>query len=463
MAASWCLEISCKRCAPLTEAEDPRREAVRILDRVERGGAYASALLEHVEPRFRDRRDRALLHALVLGVLRSRSVLDHAIARLASRPLEDIDPEVLQILRVGAFMLFAMDRIPSYAVLDVMVSVAAGLGGPGTAGFVNGVLRALARNPAAHEVAMPAPGDVEQLALSLGHPAWLTRRVVGRIGWDAAVELLEADNRPALTVIRANSRRCSRSELVKRLAAEGVGATPCRYVPGALTVEGVVQSTTAFHEGLAHVQDEASQLLPLLFGRSLQGRILDACAAPGGKTMVLAELAVDGAELVAVDRNETRLRKVRQNAERLGHAGILTLSGDMVSPVPPVEGVFDHILVDAPCSGTGTLRRHPEIRWRLQEDDLARLAARQENILTVAASLLAPGGSLVYGVCSMEPEEGEGVIGSFLSRHPAFTVADPRNNIPESCRPLVGKDRFTRTSPAEGMDGFFGALLVLSR
>jgi 16S rRNA (cytosine967-C5)-methyltransferase len=404
-----------------------------------------------------------LLHALVLGVLRNRSVLDHAIARLASRPLEELDPEVLQILRVGAFMLTAMDRIPSYAVLDVMVSVAAGLAGPVTAGFVNGVLRALARDPAAHEVAAPAPGDVEQLALSHGHPAWLTGRMVERIGWGAAVDLLEANNRPAFTVIRANGRRCSRPELVERLAAEGVAATPCRYVPSALTVEGVVQSTTAFREGLAHIQDEASQLLPLLFGRSLKGRILDACAAPGGKTMVLAELAEDGSELMAVDRNENRLRKVRQNAERLGYTGIQTLVGDMASPVPPVQGAFECILVDAPCSGTGTLRRHPEIRWRLQEDDLARLASRQEKILTVAASLLAPGGSLVYGVCSMEPEEGEGVVRSFLDRHPAFAVADPRDNLPESCRLLVGDDRFVRTSPALGMDGFFGALLVLSR
>ncbi len=446
----------------MIEPEDPRREAVRILDRVERGGAYASALLEHVEPRFRDRRDRALLHALVLGVLRNRPALDHAIAQLSSRPLHDLDPEVLQILRVGVFMLTAMDRIPSYAVLDVMVSVTAGLAGPGTAGFVNGVLRTLARDPAAHEVAAPVPGDVEQLALSLGHPAWWTGRVVERIGWDEAVKLLEADNRPAPTVIRMNSRRCSRPELAERLAAEGVSLTACRYVPGAFTVEGVVQSTTAFREGLAHVQDEASQLLPLLFGRSLKGRVLDACAAPGGKTMVLAELAEDGSELMAVDRNEKRLGHVRQNAERLGHTGIKTLAGDMASPVPPVQGAFEYILVDAPCSGTGTLRRHPEIRWRLQEDDLARLASRQEKILTVAASLLAPGGSLVYGVCSMEPEEGEGVVRSFLDRYPVFAVADPRDNLPESCRMLVGDDRFVRTSPAEGMDGFFGALLVLA-
>jgi 16S rRNA (cytosine967-C5)-methyltransferase len=179
--------------------------------------------------------------------------------------------------------------------------------------------------------------------------------------------------------------------------------------------------------------------------------------------MVLAELAEEGAELVAVDRNGKRLQKVVQNAKRLGHAGILTVTGDMSSPVPPVAGLFDHVLVDAPCSGTGTLRRHPEIRWRLQESDLPRLAVRQEKILTVAGSLVKPGGSLVYGVCSMEPEEGEHVVRSFLEKHPDFTVADPRGNLPESCRPLVGDDRFVRTSPVLGMDGFFGALLVRMR
>ncbi|MBD3867130.1 MAG: 16S rRNA (cytosine(967)-C(5))-methyltransferase RsmB [Acidobacteria bacterium] len=443
----------------MAEQLDPRREAVRILDRVERGGAYASALLENVEPRFRDRRDRALLHALVLGVLRRRPAMDHAISRLSSRPLEEIDPELLQVLRVGAFMLLEMDRIPTFAVLDVMVSVAAGLGGPGTAGFVNGVLRALSRDLDAHRVDAPSPGVVRQLALALGHPAWWTGRVVERVGWDEAVELLEADNRPAPTVIRVNRSRSTPADLVERMSAEEVSLTACEYVPGAFRVEGVVQATAAFAEGLAHIQDEGSQLLPLLLGGSLSGRILDACAAPGGKTMVLAEMADQGSELVAVDRNESRLKKVTQNARRLGHEGIATVVADMATPAPSVEGKFDHVLVDAPCSGTGTLRRHPEIRWRLQVDDLARLAARQEKILTGAAALLAPGGSLVYGVCSMEHEEGAGVVAGFLERHPEFTVADPGPNLPESCRPLVGDDRFVRTSPVIGMDGFFGALL----
>ena len=448
------------RSVPLAESLDPRKEAVRILDRVERGGAYASALLEHAEPRFRDRRDRALLHALVLGVLRRRPALDHAISRLSSRPLEDIDPELLQTLRVGAFMLLDMDRIPGFAVLDVMVSVASGIGGPGMAGFVNGVLRALSRDTDAHRVDTPSPGVVRQLALALGHPAWWTGRVVERIGWDAAAELLEADNRPAPTVVRVNRSRCTGEELVQRMEAEGVFLDACPYVPGAYRVDGVVQATTAFADGLAHVQDEGSQLLPLMLGGTLSGRILDACAAPGGKTMVLAEMADETSEIVAVDRNAGRLKKVRQNAERLGHAGIRILSGDLTSPDLALEGAFDHILVDAPCSGTGTLRRHPEIRWRLQESDLARLAIRQGKILSGAAARIAPGGNLVYGVCSMEPEEGAGVVASFLEQHPEFAVVDPRDHLPVSCRPLIGDDLFARTSPVLGMDGFFGALLV---
>ena len=209
----------------MAEALDPRGEAVRILDRVERGGAYASALLEHAEPRFRDRRDRALLHALVLGVLRRRPALDHAIARRSSRPLEDVDPVVLQILRVGTFMLTAMDRIPGFAVLDVMVSVATAMAGPGTAGFVNGVLRALAKDPGADEPPEPVRGVVRQLALSLGHPAWWTGRVVERLGWDGAAELLAANNNPAPTVIRLNRSRCDGEELVRRMAAVFANST----------------------------------------------------------------------------------------------------------------------------------------------------------------------------------------------------------------------------------------------
>jgi 16S rRNA (cytosine967-C5)-methyltransferase len=444
----------------MTEPVDARQEAVRILDRVERAGAYASILLENAEPRFKDRRDRALLHALVLGVLRSRSALDQVLCGVSSRPLEKLTPQILQVLRVGVYMLTRMDRVPSFAVLDVMVGIATRTAGPGAAGFVNGVLRTLDREPHRGALAEPATGDVDALAMFHGHPGWLARRMVERLGEDPAADLMKANNRPARTIIRPNRKKLDSSQLAELLLKEGIKTSPCVFVPDALAVErGAVQETGTFKDGLVLVQDEASQLVPLLFGSTLSGRVLDACAAPGGKTMVLAEMADDGTEIVAVDRNAGRLRKVQHNAERLGHGGIRLVEGDITSSETLVEGQFDAILVDAPCSGTGTLRRHPEIRWRLQEADLAAHTERQGKILAAAARSLAPGGILVYGVCSMEAEEGQMVTERFLQENPGFGVQDPGPCLPVACRQLVGEDHYMRTSPVDELDGFFGARL----
>ena len=447
----------------MSEPADARQEAVRILDRVERAGAYASVLLENAEPRFGDRRDRALLHALVLGVLRSRSALDHILTGFSSRPLSQLTPEILQVLRVGTFMLTRMDRVPSFAVLDVMVGIATRVAGPGAAGFVNGVLRTLDRERQRATLPEPAQGDVDGLAMVHGHPAWLARRLVKRLGEDQARVLMMANNRPARTVIRPNRKKIDVEELAKMLLEEGIETLPGRMFPEALIVQrGAVQETRAFLNWLVMVQDEASQLVPRLFGESVSGRVLDACAAPGGKTMMLAEMAEDGTEIVAVDRNGSRLRKVGRNAARLGHEGIRLVEGDITAGTPPVEGKFDYILVDAPCSGTGTLRRHPEIRWRLQEEDLDAHADRQGRILAGAAALLSPGGIMVYGVCSMEAEEGEQVIARFQQENPGFVVQDPRSTLPVACGRQVGEDHYMRTSPVEGPDGFFGARLCRS-
>ncbi len=440
---------------------DPRREAVRILDRVNRSGAYASVLLANAEPRFRDRRDRALLHAMVLGVLRRRSALDHVLQGISSRPLDRLTPGILEALRVGAFLLTCMDRVPSFAVLDVLAGVAREIGGGGAAGFVNGVLRRLDREKERRAVPEPAPGDLDGLARFHGHPAWMFRRMAARLGEERAVERMKANNRPARTVVHANRRKGDLEDLARRLAAEGIETVPARYVRSALVVKkGAVQGSETFREGRFWIQDEASRLLPALFGETVSGRVLDACAAPGGKTMVLAESAEEGTEIVAVDRNRSRLEKVKRNVERLGFQGIRTVEGDMLGEPAPVEGMFDRVLVDAPCSGTGTLRRRPEIRWRLREEDLPALAGRQGKILAAAAALLKPGGVLVYGVCSTEPEEGEGVVDRFLQEHAGFEAEDPRPFLPEKCGSWIGNDDCLRTSPVDGVDGFFGARLV---
>jgi len=424
---------------------DPRREAYRILSRVDEAGAFASVLLERSGRELGDPRDVALLTELVLGVLRRRAALDHAIARAASRPPEEIDRGVMTALRLGAYALLVLDRIPDFAAVDTSVRLVREAGAAKAAGFANGVLRRIARER--RDLLPPAPvaGDVEALALYHSHPTWWTRRVVGRMGWERAESLLRADNEPAATVLAPWPRSCSAAELAAALEGEGVVTEPCRFVPAALRVtSGVPQSTRAFRDGWFWIQDEASQLVVTLFGETAGPAVADLCAAPGGKTLALAARLLPGGRIVAVDRRLARLARLRANLARVGAGGVDLLAADLTR-TPPLAGAFDDVLLDAPCSGTGTLRRHPEIRWRLAPDDIPALAARQQRLLESAATLVAPGGRLVYAVCSLEPEEGAGVVSAFLESHPEF---DP-------------KGAALSTSPLDdGLDGFFAVRLL---
>ena len=442
-------------------APNPRREAFRILRRVEESGAFASVLLERRAAELPDPRDVALLTELVLGVLRRRAVLDHVLASAASRPATAIDGGVLTALRIGAYALLFLDRVPDFAAVDTAVDLVKEAGMARASGFANGVLRRIAREGSAFLPPPPPRGDVAALALYRSHPVWWTERLVARAGWDQADALLAADNEPAATVLSVWPARGSPVELAGTLAEEGVAVSSCRFVPDALrVVSGVPQYTTAFRTGAFWIQDEASQLAVRLFEGTVGPHVLDVCAAPGGKTLALAARTGPGGIVVAADRSVKRLSRLSQNVRRLGADNVVTTACDMTRATPLVP-LFDDVLVDAPCSGTGTLRRHPEIRWRLSASDLPALASRQSAILAQAASLLRPGGRLVYSVCSVEPEEGEDVIAAFLGDRKEFSRADPRPGLSAEARSLVGDDLAVRTTPIEdGMDGFFAALLT---
>jgi 16S rRNA (cytosine967-C5)-methyltransferase len=440
---------------------NPRREAFRILQRVEEAGAFASALLETRAAELRDPREAGLLTEIVLGVLRRRAILDHAVAGASSRALDAIDREVLISLRIGAYALLFLDRVPDFAAVDTAIDLVKEAGSGRAAGFANGVLRRIAREREALLPPRPSPGDVSALALFRSHPLWITRRLVDRVGWDHADRLLAANNEPAATVLAPWPRAGTAAALAASLAADGVEVEPCRFVLDALrVVSGVPQRAAAFRNGACWIQDEASQLATALFGTTVGPHVLDACAAPGGKTLGLAARMPSGGFLVAADRHTKRLLRLKQNVSRVRADNVVVLATDMLRP-GLVSGWFDDVLVDAPCSGTGTLRRHPEIRWRLRPDELSELGDRQRMMLDAVADLVRPGGRLVYSVCSTEPEEGEAVLASFVERHPEFLRADPRPNLPLAARTLVGADYALRTSPlVDGMDGFFAVLLT---
>lgn len=435
-----------------------RVEAARILDRVDRAGAFASDLLRAAEDRFDDPRDRALLHHVVLGVLRRRPAVDALLERGAARAIDAIDADVRAALRVAAYSIAFLDRVPTFAAVSCGVETVRGLR-PKAAGFANATLRAIARDP--DPPVSSGAGEIAALALAHGFPSWWVARRVADAGPELARRALERDNEPAEVVLRV-VRGASIDDVRRRLEGDGVVCEPGRFAPRALrVVSGSPWRSSVFGGGLVAVQDEAAQLVTALAAGATEGPWLDACAAPGGKSLQWAEDLPDGSALVAIDRSRKRLGRLVEAGARLRpdrRGRVLPVVADLERPVPSTSS-FGAVLVDAPCSGTGTVRRHPEIRWRLGPEDFARLAARQLAILRSCADGVRNGGRLVYAVCSVEREEGRDVVERFLATSGAFRPVDAARYLPESASGLVDGDGAMRTGfPAEGIDGFYAAV-----
>ena len=444
---------------PPRRSASGREEAFRILLQVETTEAYSSLLLREL-PEGMDLRERSLSHELVLGALRWQGWIDHALAQFARRRLGGLDPAVRVALRLGAYQMLRLSRVPAWAAVNESVRLARRAAGRSGGGFVNAVLRALARGTP--QFPGPDADPVERLAVGLSHPTWLVARWVRRMGEGEAAKALEANNRPAPTVLRASRLRGGREALVARLLGHGVRTEPGRWSPEAVRVAAGRPPAELFQEGWFCFQDEASQIVATLVDPRPGERILDLCAAPGGKATDLAErLGVHGI-LVAADRRLSRLGMVRDGGRRLGLVRLQLLVQDGARPALRAAG-FDRVLVDAPCTGTGTLRRHPEIRWRRREADVTALAVRQRALLSAAAGLVRSGGTVVYSVCSLEPEEGPDVVTALLAERPEFLLENPAA-VPGPLSPeLISGGRpgpHLRTLPhRHDMDGFFAAVL----
>jgi len=426
--------------------------AARVLERVERDAAFADLALEAELARAPlTQRDAALATELVYGTLRWQRYLDWIVAPHSRRRLTTLDPRVRVLLRMTAYQLAFLARVPAFAAVSDAVSLARGA--PGTAGFVNAVLRAFARRGAREREPAPPRDPLEALATRCAFPTWLAGRWVTRWGATEAEVLMRALNaRPPLTV-RANTLRLTRDALAARLAAEErVTVRPTRFTPEGLVVErgGTPGRWRAFTDGACAVQDEASMLV----GHALEPRpgetVADVCAAPGTKTTHLAQLMDNRGRLLAFDPEPRRLATVREACARLGVTVVETLDGTAEALAPALAGACDAVLVDAPCSNLGVLRRNPEAKWRRAAVDLAAAAARQASILDAAATMVRPGGRLVYATCSLEPEENDAVVGAFLERRPGFRL-DPPAGFPIP----FGPDGVLRCLPhRHGTDGF---------
>jgi len=441
---------------PVAQRDKPRERALAVLCGAERG-TFADSLLEAARREF-DGRDIAFILELVYGVLRNRSWLDWTLDRFSANPLGTTDMETRNILRLGAYQLLLLDKVPVSAAVNTSTELAKEYGRK--SGYVNGLLRSLERN----KNTLPRPAFDEparQLSVIYSHPEWLVRRWVARFGQERTEKLLTACNQHAPFVIRTNTLRTTRDELRQALAAEGAETRETPYAPAGLELLSSpgLNNLASFQEGRFMVQDEAAQLVGMMVATAQGNRVLDACAAPGGKATHLAELMSNQGSVVALDSDAGRLNRVSENITRLGTTIVRPVVGDAVKYQ---EALFDRVLVDAPCSGLGVLRRHPDGRWTKNEKIVAERQAVQRNILANCAALLKPGGALVYATCTTEPEENEDIINAFIaSKRGEFRIDDPRPYLPAPAHRLVGPEGFFRTFPDEpSLDGFFGARLI---
>jgi len=452
-----------------------RKIAFDVLRRVESEGAYASDALHSALTATRKPADAALATELTMGVLRWRGLLDFLLERDSKKPVSRLDLPVALALRLGLYQLRFMQKIPARAALNESVELVKRARKSSAASFVNALLRKGAEKShiAATEMLPPGLPIAERLAILHSHPRWLIERWLAGRGEADTVRLLEAnDQTPRLTC--ALNDGAARDAVFGELTDSGMHIEPGRLLARAFSVSGgSVSQTRAFRDGRISIQDEASQAVPLLLGVQPGAHVLDVCAAPGGKTAVLARAAGDRGLVVAADVYAHRLRAAKAQFARLQLKNIALVVADAEKELP-FRGNFNRVLVDAPCSGTGTLARHPEIRWRLLPSQLEVFRALQTAILRNAIAQAAPGARILYSTCSMEPEENEEVIAGIVDRavpHGPVVrraeIAEARNALAAFLAPGVDAEMFFdeagafRTLPyRDGTDGFFAALLV---
>lgn len=433
-----------------------RRAAFQVLQRVAASNVAPATLLHGRLGRELGEADRSLMNELVYGVLRWQALVDHVAEAHAKRPARGIDPPFLIALRLGLYQLRFLDRIPARAALDESVELAKVFGSVRGSRFVNAVLRSVTRHPNVPVLPTRDKNPLAYLAITLSHPEWLARRYLDRLGLENAEARCKYNNRPPPTDVRVESPG-EMHTILEELDREGIVAHPHPLVPLCLRiVSGRVADSRWVRDGRMVIQEAGSQLLPFLLGIRAGAPVLDACAAPGGKTTQLARWS-QPACVLAMDRRLQRVRLVKELANRIGCTNVALLVADGTRPPFP-PAAFPRILLDAPCSGLGTLARNPDIKWRVRETDLSRFAELERRLLEACASLLATGGRLLYSTCSTEPEENQDVVRDFLNRHPDFiqVAADART----PGRSLMGEDGSLETRPErDDLDGYYAVLL----
>jgi 16S rRNA (cytosine967-C5)-methyltransferase len=447
-------------------ANDPRKIALFVLNQLETEEKTLDGVLEdfvHDIERL-DRRDRAFFNALVFGVLRWRDRLDWIIGNFSKVSIEKIDYNILNVLRIGSFQIIFLNRVPVFAAVNTAVDLTKSMATARGSRFVNALLRNIAAN---HEkVVFPDPhkNPVCAIAKAKSFPVWLVKRWVANFGEPETTRLCDAVNTIPPVTLRTNTLKTNREILVDALKDSAKRIRTTRLAPDGISLWNLSESIpklTAFKEGWFQVQDEAAQLVSLLLDPQPGQRVLDACAGLGGKTGHISQLMKSQGTLVAMDKDQQKLKRLETEMFRLGISITTCIQHDLNMPPDPVKaGRYHRILLDAPCTGLGVLRRNPDTKWSTTEKKLKKKSKKQLLFLKNLADLIRPSGILVYAVCSTEPEETQAVVNAFLKIRPDFVI-DKYGDRPSGwARSVVNKNGYLVTFPHKHhMDGFFAVRL----
>jgi len=443
-----------------------RKTSLHILNTLDQGNKTLDNILDEVlsQHAFFSKKDRALLQAIVFGVLRWRAKLDWIIDYFSKTRLSQIDPKVMNILRIALFQIIYLNRIPVSAAVNTSVEMAKSVTEPYVVRFVNGLLRNAAKRY--QQVLFPDvnKNPASALAVNKSFPKWLLERWLDRFGLEETALLCDTINTiPPLTV-RCNTLKTRRKTLLKRLEKDVEKVECTGYAPdGAFffNPKKSIPKMKAFEDGLFQVQDEAAQLVTFLLNPKPGETVLDACAGLGGKTGHISQMMKNRGKLIAMDNNAKKLHRLQSEMVRLGISMVTSRTHDLNDPAGGKSiKKFDRILLDAPCSGLGVLRRNPDAKWSTLEKNLIRHAKRQTIFLDNLAYQVKPEGLLVYCVCSTEPEENESVIKGFLNKHKDFAIEKNPEGLPHEARSLLTGEGYLKTFPhLHNMDGFFAVCM----
>ncbi len=441
-----------------------REAAMDVLTRVEQDQAYSNLLLNQTLEKLKlERQEAALATELVYGTIQRLNTIDYFLGRFAAKGLERLQPWVRSLLRLSFYQIRYLDRIPPHAAVNEAVELAKRRGHAGIAGLVNGILRNVLREKARLTLPEGLP-PAEKIALEESHPEWMVKRWLSRYGEEEARAMCRTNNEPPKVSLRVNRLKGGRDALAERLAEAGVETQPSALAPDGLVAVsgGRLGGHPMFAAGEFSIQDESSMLVARVVAPEAGMRVLDCCAAPGGKTVHMAELMEGKGEVVAADLHEHKEALIRDQANRLGLRNIRTVVSDarrLDEKFPAAS--FDRILLDAPCSGLGVIGRKPDLKWTKTEGDIAEIAGLQRSILQAVHKLLKPGGVLVYSTCTTEPEENAEQVQRFLAAEPGFVLEPfPEGLLPEGAAAEAGAAGMLQLLPQDyGSDGFFIARL----